>query len=101
MTHDSCGEWKRPNRSLEFETVATHYLFRKHFADNTVSYSRIEWMMCGIVLVLLIASAHRLSLRPLGSFQAEIRRVAGGYSDCPLLKSDHSLDRVQDTLSCR
>jgi GT2 family glycosyltransferase len=75
LTNDSLGEWKKPDRILEFELVASHYRFVKNVPKTIGNLVRYGWMVVGILAYASLASARRGSWSALESCAAGIRCI--------------------------
>ena len=87
LEHRSRGGWKAVDRSLEFQVVSSHYLFRSDPARTRLNGLRLCWLLAGLLLLAAVSSFRRRHAGPLRSFAAGVRCIAADYAGCPFLRS--------------
>ena len=87
IVHESMGQWKKKDRTLEFQLVAQHYLLHKNLSGDIRNQVRFWWLGAGLLVVALLSALRNGTMQPLGSFRDGLRCIHGGYSGCPFLKS--------------
>jgi glycosyltransferase involved in cell wall biosynthesis len=85
LAHASAGEWKRSERDLEFELVATTYRYRKNMRKDAATRLAYGVFVAGLFALGLARSARGRSAAPLRSVLRGVRCVRADYAGCPFL----------------
>jgi hypothetical protein len=86
ILHESLGQWKRKDRTIEFQLVAQHYLLCKNLAGDIRNRVWFGCMALGVLVLSCLSALRNSTLAPLSSFRDGIRCIRSGYQDCPFLK---------------
>jgi GT2 family glycosyltransferase len=96
LAHESRGQWKSGQRSLEFQMVAAHYLLSRSLPRTALNTLRFYWAVLGMLAIASVASVRRRTLGPIRSILDGLRSIWTGYANCPFLKPESPEGKAVD-----